>query len=180
MPTRTREARTVYATKQLNKQWRAGNLPILWRKCYPALFDEQDCTLALGPQRRNHFCEWFVAVHLFHTENVLSLVEKYPFEKKHPHKFEILQHIFDARAKDLQFIMDMRGGKKTGVQPPDLLVYRPDFSLVRFVEVKGPGDKVHERQDANHARIERRLCVPVETIRVKINSAESPLESPAA
>lgn len=168
MPKTSGRETTVHATKLLREEWRAGRLPRLWSKCYPDLFDEADRTLALGPQRRNHFCEWFVAVHLYHTEGVLSLVEKYPFQDAHPHKFEVLQLIFAKRNKHLEFVAGMRGGKQAGVQPPDLLVYRPDFSLCRFVEVKGPGDTLRAPQEANHARIEEVLRVPVDTVHVEV------------
>jgi len=47
-----------------------------WRSEYPHIFDSDDLRLALA-QPRNHFAEWFVAIHLFHRDGAYSLLEKY-------------------------------------------------------------------------------------------------------
>ena len=52
------------------------------------------------------------------------------------------------------------------MQPPDLLVYTPDYSRFWFAEVKGPGDKLGDAQKFSHEAIRVRLGVRVELIRI--------------
>jgi hypothetical protein len=153
---------TIYCGAEVRKLW---PIPVAaqWAKLYPELFDADDVRLTCS-QPRNHFSEWFAAIHLFHRDGVLSLVEKYIYEG-HARKREKLAQL---NAGLLEQLWDIR--RSVGVQPPDLLVYSRDNKLQGFVEVKGPGDRGSPtpRQYESHREIERRLGVPVEVINVRL------------
>jgi hypothetical protein len=134
-----------------------------WSRQYPELFDADDVRIA-RTQTKYHFAEWFTAIHLFHRDGVLSLIEKYIF-RTHPRKWRRLDEIQDGLFGQLQEI-----GRSLRVQPPDLLLYSRDNTLRGFAEVKGPGDRKHPslRQLQSHREIEQRLGVPVETVIVRL------------
>jgi hypothetical protein len=134
---------TVYCTPQLRTLW-PDPLAGRWREEYPNIFDDDDVRLT-GRQRRNHFCEWFAAICLFHSRGVLSLVEKYRRGKAHPCKREPFERLFSVteRRRLNEICADC------SVQPPDQLIYTPAFTQRGFVEVKGPGDRLSEPQLIN-------------------------------
>jgi hypothetical protein len=136
-----------------------------WAALYPDLFDAEDVHLTRS-QPKNHFAEWFAAIHLFQRDGLLSLVEKYLF-KGHPRKQTLLNQLLTpARQSALREISN-----QCGVQPPDLLVYTSGLSAVGFAEVKGPGDRLRDAQRVSHRVIEHRLELPVEVIVVRIVGA---------
>src|SRR2546427_13254290 len=65
-----------------------------WLLAYPQLFDSDDLRLTIK-QPRSHFCEWFVAIHLFQSEGALSLIEKYVY-RAHPRKVDFLDAFLSA------------------------------------------------------------------------------------
>ncbi len=151
----------IHCTMAIRKLW-PNPLAQQWIQQYPDLFDEDDLRLAVN-QPRNHFCEWFAAIHLFHREGAHSLVEKYVFQN-HPAKVAQLATLLSERErKTLEEIRDAYA-----VQPPDLLVFVPGTSRYWFAEVKGPGDRLSAKQMLSHDALRRKLGVPVEIIEVKI------------
>lgn len=114
-----------------------------WAITYPMIFDNDDLSIAMNQAKMGyHFHEWLAAVLLFHTEGVFSLVEQYQFSK-HKRKREVLGKLHI----DPSIINYMEKHPKHGwTQCPDLLVYEPDYSDWFFIEVKGPKDKVSQRQ----------------------------------
>jgi len=65
---------TIYCTAAIKALW-PDPLAVQWHQQYPDIFDPDDLRLT-QTQPHNHFCEWFAAIHLFHREQALSLVEK--------------------------------------------------------------------------------------------------------
>lgn len=152
-------ATTIYFTPELRAQW-PSPLAEQWASAYPALFDENDLqNTRLQP--RNHFCEWFAAIHLFHRDGLYSLVEKYLFTG-HARKTSLLNRLLSD--SQLTILHDIHTLLRS--QPPDLLVFTPDLTRFWFAEIKGPGDKIRPRQLQSHAAIQKRLRVPVELITV--------------
>jgi hypothetical protein len=131
------------------------------------LFDEDDVRLTTR-QPKNHFCEWFAAIHLFHRDGVLSLVEKYVYST-HSRKQTLFRELLTECQRAT--LDEICSGLK--VQPPDLLVFRPDRSRFWFAEIKGPGDRMREAQRRSHAAIRRRLHVPVELIAVRLHAGNA-------
>jgi hypothetical protein len=152
---------TVYYPPTLRARW-PDPLAKEWKSSYETIFDDDDLRLA-SSQQRNHFCEWLVAVCLFHQHGVYSLLEKYGYGN-HERKVAVLQQLMGLR--DRQFIQGM--AKELQAQPPDLLVYRPDYSEYWFAEVKGPGDRLKPKQRESHDRIRSKLGARVETILVRV------------
>lgn len=58
---------------------------------------------------------------------------------------------------------------QTGIDgfPPDLLLYREDSLRFWFAEVKGPNDRLHERQQRDFCRIRKRFQCKVELVPVR-------------
>jgi len=137
-----------------------------WRAEYPQLFDDDDLRLAMN-QATNHFCEWFLAIHIFRTEGSLSMVEKYLFAN-HPEKAKRLTSILtNPQLETLRRIC-----QSLEVQPPDLLVYSTrDSGCFWFAEAKGPGDRVSAKQRESHSRIRAELGVAVKVFRIKVAHA---------
>ncbi len=154
---------TIYCTSAIRELW-PKPLAAQWLQQYPDVFDRDDLRLTVN-QPRNHFCEWFAAIHLFHRDGALSLVEKYAFQK-HRRKIEMLASVLSERERR---ILDTIG-KEFRVQPPDLLVFMPKLRRYWFAEVKGPGDRLSEKQAKSHDAITSELGVPVEVIEVKIRA----------
>jgi len=63
-----------YCSPQVRRLW-PSPLAAQWASLYPQLFDRDDVRIT-QLQPKNHFSEWFAAIHLFHRDGVLSLVEK--------------------------------------------------------------------------------------------------------
>jgi hypothetical protein len=104
----------------------------------PELFDADDRQL-LSRQADYHFYEWLAAIHLFHRDGMVSVVEKYCYAN-HPRKVALLRSLMSEADRD--FVVTFR--RHHGVQPPDLLLFEPDLSTFRFAEVKGPSDRVRD------------------------------------
>jgi hypothetical protein len=168
---------TIFCPYDLREEWRVEGsmLPGQWRVQYPGLFDDDDLRLADGPQRNNHFCEWFSAIYLFLRDGSRSLVEKYDTYEDHPRKHRSKIHqrkiaeyeslVSDAQRKVLDEICI-----EYSVQLPDLFVISADARTFSFAEVKGPTDHTLNRLDQRGSRdaIRTRLKVPVEVIKVRL------------
>ncbi len=136
-----------------------GTLATTWASRYPRVFDELDRALVKN-QPRSHFYEWLVAVLLFESAGMLSLVQKYQFGK-HQHKQRVLQALMPrATAEWLT-------SAPRPCQGPDLLVYAPDHSEWYFVEVKGPTDRMRPVQRSYFAEIEDVTGRPVHVVRLR-------------
>lgn len=161
----------------LRELWReeGSALPRRWREQYPWLFDDDDLNLAQGPQRRNHFCEWFSAIHLFHRDGSRSLVEKYDTYENHRlnqqrkrHRRKVAQFERVVSEDQREVLHEICASYR--VQPPDLFVISADGGSFSFAEVKGPGDNTLNRRDQRESRdaIRDRLGVRVEVIKVRL------------
>jgi hypothetical protein len=107
------------------------------------LFDNDDISIALNQAKMGyHFHEWLAAILLFHTEGLYSLIEQYQFPK-HKRKRNIMAKL-QIEPNVISYME--KHPEHGGTQCPDLLVYKPDFSDWFFIEVKGPKDKLSERQ----------------------------------
>ena len=152
----------IYYDEALRQAW-PRPLAKQWAEQYPQLFDADDLRLTVR-QPNNHFAEWFAAIHLFHRDGVLALVEKYIYAT-HPAKRRQVLQIQDGLLETLQ---DIRRSFK--VQPPDLLLYSPRRGLCGFAEAKGiPGDRRQPsaKQSESHRVIKQRLGVDVELLTVR-------------
>jgi len=148
----------IYYSRELRSQW--PWIALAWSSQYPRIFDRDDLLLVQN-QPRYHFPEWFTAIHLFHRDGALCLVEKYGY-KKHERKRHALDSVLSE--KDARFVRSMV--ETDEVQPPDLLVIMPN-GKIRFAEAKGPGDRLSARQLASHAVIAQRFGDPVEVFLVR-------------
>ena len=154
------DAISITCTAALKGSW-PKPLAEDWLKKYPTVFDENDLELAIS-QPRNHFCEWYAAIHLFQNEHALALVEKYDVQK-HRRKFRLFeQHLSASQRNTLARIR-----QDFGVQLPDLFVIGASGDCW-FAEVKGPGDQLSELQRRSHEAILSKLGIPVRLINVGI------------
>src|SRR5690606_14901488 len=80
---RTMVESSIFASRELRAAW--PRQAAIWARQHPGLFDQDDLRLT-RTQPKNHFAEWFAAVHLFQAENLRSLVQKYLFDDAHPQK----------------------------------------------------------------------------------------------
>ena len=156
------ERTIIYCGAEAREQWPGLAEP--WRLLYPQLFDEDDARLARS-QKRNHFAEWFAAIHLFHRDGVFYLIEKYHCSS-HQVKAERVNQLGAEVPRVLRAIR-----RELHVQPPDLLLYT-QAGLTGFAEVKGPGDRREpsERQLRSYDEIERCLGVRTELVEVRLAS----------
>ena len=155
---------TIYCPRQLRALW-PNPIAKYWLREYPILFDRDDLRLT-QTQPRNHFNEWYAAIHVYQVYGALSLVEKYIAIHSHPRKQRLFEQILSSRQIGiLSDIID-----EHHANPPDLLAYTPDHRRFWFVEVKGPGDRLMEKQIRSHSALRRRLGVPVQVIDVIIQS----------
>ena len=167
---------TIFCAPELREQWREDGttLPGQWRQQYPRLFDDDDLKLAMGPQRKHHFCEWFAAIHLYHRDCSRSLVEKYDtyeshslshLSKGHRRKVEEYERLVPEHQRET--LHEICGTFR--VQLPDLFVIAADGVSFSFAEVKGPGDHTLNRKDQRESRdaIRTRLKIRVEVIAVR-------------
>jgi hypothetical protein len=158
----------IFYPRALRELW-PRPLARRWRESYPDAFDRDDLKLVESQcskpgMRYYHFAEWFAAVHLSNMNpGVRILVEKYSF-KPDSRKFAEFQGIIGQKcAADLCAALMPR-------QPPDLFVYRSGTSDFRFVEVKGPGDRLNSRATKGHQIIRERFLIPVEYVLVRESS----------
>jgi VRR-NUC domain len=152
---------TIQCTKAIRDLW-PDPLARQWLQQYPDVFDADDLRLTVN-QPKNHFCEWFAAIHLFQRDGAHSLVEKYVYQN-HPAKVARLATLLSERErKTLDAIREAHT-----VQLPDLFVFVPKTTRYWFAEIKGPGDRLSTKQIRSRDAITRELGVPVEIIEVKI------------
>jgi hypothetical protein len=157
------EETTIHFSKQMRDRWPMP-LATEWHEMYPDLFDDDDLRLALA-QPKKHFYEWLSAVHLFHRDGALSLVEKYGYGN-HGRKVERLVSVLGADGA--AFVRAIRPSRQ--VQPPDLFVYVPGTPRFWFAEVKGPTDSLMTKQTESHVQLAERFGVAVEIIKVRRRS----------
>lgn len=148
-----------------HKEFKSRQLVSSWATSYPFLFDEKDQEIAQNQAHLGyHYYEWLAAILVFHTEGLLSLVEKYQFNS-HKSKAKILQRL--APSETIEFI---RKHPEFGrAQCPDLLVYEPDFSDWFFLEVKGPKDELSTTQIAFFEKLIQVSGKTVRTLEFKSN-----------
>jgi len=133
---------TYITTDEHREYFTKGNLVEDWSCMYSNLFDDQDTQIALNQRHLGyHYYEWFAAILLYHTRGLLSLVETYAY-KSHKRQRKILETL--VTGKTLDFISSR--GISSVTQCPDLLVYTPENSKWFFCEVKGPQDKMRDKQ----------------------------------
>jgi hypothetical protein len=149
----------VYYPKDLRATW-PRPLALIWAWQYPQLFDADDLRLALA-QPSKHFCEWFIAQHLYHRDGAHSLVEKYAYNN-HRRKIELLDRILTSAQRDV--VRTFRSTFK--VQPPDLFVFFPGSRRFWFVEAKGPGDRLSADQRSAYESLSQSLGAKVEIYKV--------------
>jgi hypothetical protein len=122
--------------------FRNGHLVEDWSSMYPMLFDSDDTRIALHQRHLGyHYYEWLAAILIYHTTGFLSLIEAYAYES-HARKRIILETLVTGEALDLI----ASHGISSAIQCPDLLVYAPGSRKWFFCEVKGPRDKLREKQ----------------------------------
>jgi hypothetical protein len=123
--------------------FRKGSLAEEWLSAYPMLFDADDIRIALTQRHLGyHYHEWLAAILIYHTTGLLSLIEAYAY-KSHARKREVLERLVSGEALD--FIASH--GISSAQQCPDLFVYSlTDERKWFFCEVKGPRDKLREKQ----------------------------------
>jgi hypothetical protein len=151
---------TLYYPSRLRDRW-PRPLADEWALQYPQLFDADDLRQTIK-QPRVHFCEWFVAIHLFHCHGALSLIEKYCY-RNHERKVQLLDEFLSA--EHCAFLRHFRA--KFGVQPPDLFVYLPGTDRFWFAEVKGPGDRLSALQRQSHAALMEMFGAAVQIFHVR-------------
>ncbi len=151
---------TIFYTPQLRERWPAP-LAHYWATAYPCLLDADDLRIT-HRQPKNHFNEWFAAIHLFHRDGTLALLEKYLYSN-HLRKTAIIAEVLTVR--QIAVLQEILSEFK--VQPPDLFVFTPSRPRFWFAEVKGPGDRLRPLQKASHRAIRQRLNAPVELINVR-------------
>ncbi len=148
------EETTTY-DPDLREKWQSGILPKKWHEAYPDLFDDDDLRLALS-QPSWHFYEWLGALH-YYKKGFLVLVEQYIY-RPHPRKLAILSRMVSE--DDLRFLRELPA------QPPDLFVYRDEYSYFFFAEIKSATDALSDSQRIAFAQSAERLATEVRILRV--------------
>jgi hypothetical protein len=156
---------TIHCTNAIRSLWPTP-LARQWLQQYPDIFDQHDLRLTVN-QPRNHFSEWFAAIHLFHRDGAHSLIGKYLFQN-HRQKVARLASVLSVR--ELEILRKVCA--ECAVQPPDLFAFIPKTGRYWFAEVKGPGDRLKPKQVKSHAELARELGVPIEIISVKIRQGQ--------
>ena len=152
---------TIFVTKELRAAW--PKQAAVWARQFPRLFDADDLRLTRS-QPRNHFSEWFAAIHLFQASGVRSLVQKYLFDDAHPRKAEALRAVLTLEQRNrLRSLCN-----RNGCQPPDLLLFDARNRLAGFAEVKGPGDRLKPSQKRLLPDLELSFGVPAQVIHVRV------------
>ena len=72
--------------------------------------------------------------------------------------------------RDYQSYLDIFHSMINFVQPPDLLLYRPQERRCWFAEVKGPGDSVSDGQRASWPALTARFGTTVEVVNVVLSA----------
>jgi hypothetical protein len=137
---------TLEFDREERECFRSGQLREEWAQRYRQLFDADDLRIA-RTQPDYHFFEWLAAVHFLESRGYLSLVEQYQFPS-HQRKRLVLSRLVPPEL--------VESIEHSSIQPPDLLVYAPDYSDWFFCEVKGPNDKITPRQETFFLQLEAR------------------------
>jgi hypothetical protein len=126
------------------------------------LFDGEDLRLATGPQGRKgyHLVEWLAAVLAHHLTGWNALIGKYQMPK-HKAKRKLVN---DLGLGELLLKRPARFGQ---TQAPDLLLYAPDLSDWRLLEVKGPDDAMRGQQPEYFAYLEQESGKRIELVRFR-------------
>jgi len=132
----------IRCTKTIRDLW-PDPLVRQWLQQYPDVFDMDDLRLTVD-QPKNHFCEWFAAIHLFHREGAHCMVEQHVFQN-HPTKVARMATLLSERER--RTLDAIRAAY--AVQPPDLFVFVPKTSRYWFAEVKGLGDRLSTKRPVN-------------------------------
>jgi hypothetical protein len=134
-------AHVKYCSKDRDA-FRRGVLVKAWSNAYPSLFDQRDIKSAEHQSARGyHFVEWLTAVYLFEHHGMLSLQASYPY-KSHPEKRATMERVAGREVTDFFTAL----AHVDYYQAPDLFAYTADGRHWCFVEVKGPRDRLRERQ----------------------------------
>ena len=120
----------IYFSPGLRELW-PSPLAAQWASHYPQLFDHDDLRITRR-QPKNHFAEWLAAIHLFHRDGVLSLVEKYVYST-HPRKQALVKELFTE--SECAALGEIRTA--FGVQLPDLFGVQP--GSFPFLVCRGEG-----------------------------------------
>jgi hypothetical protein len=159
-------SQTIFYPASLRERFWPAPLAGEWRARYPEIFDDRDLEQTVS-QPNKHFCEWFTAIHIFHSTGRLSLIEKAEFGQSHSRKRAVVNRFLSAqRQEQLRKIC-----AANSVQWPDLFVYDAGGTDVSFAEAKGPGDSLSPAQLASHAAIERDLDIKVIIFHLKESRA---------
>jgi len=132
----------IRCTKTIRDLW-PDPLVRQWLQQYPDVFDMDDLRLTVK-QPKNHFCEWFAAIHLFHREGAHCMVEQHVFQN-HPTKVARMATLLSERER--RTLDAIRAAY--AVQPPDLFVFVPKTRRYWFAEVKGLGDRLSTKRPVN-------------------------------
>ena len=157
------EIGTIPFNTDLRKKWKTGKLYEYWAAEYPQIFDDDDLRQARnqGPLGY-HFFEWLTAIIIFHATGYLSLVSKYQF-KIHERKQFVINRIFPSGLPEID-----RGSLDVGAtQYPDLFLYTDDFDNWFYCEVKGPGDRLSNRQKLVFSELAKVTGKPISIIKCK-------------
>jgi len=149
----------------LRKNFQTEQLYKNWFEKYPKLFDKRDFENAKNQARYgSHFHEWLGAILLFQMTGWNSLQQKYQF-KKHERKQQILN---DLGAKGLiEFFGNQKEKNFGSRQPPDLLVYSPDYTDWFMCEIKGPKDRLRKEQKEYFKELENVTNRQIKLLKLK-------------
>jgi hypothetical protein len=151
-----------YFTPDQRIKFRDGELWKTWAEQYPFLFDEQDCSYAKNQAPFGYFfIEWLGAILIYQATGHRSLQGSYGFPN-HIGKRKVVQKLLSKDACEIIFDQ-----AKYHSQPPDLLVYAPNFSNYFFCELKGPGDRLRINQTSYYQEIEKVSGKRVYLLRLK-------------
>jgi hypothetical protein len=152
---------TIPFGHDLREKWKTGFLYEEWAVEYPQIFDTDDLRQARnqGPLGY-HFFEWLTAIVLFNSTGYLSLVSKYQF-KIHERKQLVIHRIFSSGLPEI----DRESLDVGNSQYPDLLMYSKDYAKWFFCEVKGPRDRMSNRQKVVFSELAEITGKPISIIR---------------
>ena len=142
----------------LRERWNSGELPRRWRRAYPGVFDDQDLRVALS-QPRYHFFEWLGALH-YHEKGYSVLVGKYFLQRNERRLKKLLQVLNEGDPSFRSFRTAL------SALPPDLLIYGKRRRFF-FVEVKGPRDRMSDRQRQAFRAIAQRFSTEVRILKFR-------------
>jgi hypothetical protein len=149
----------LYYPAQQLQLWKVGELSGKWHNELPDLFKDEDLRHVQN-QPYAHFGEWFTAIHYW-KQRYRVLIEKYVFPKAHPKACSTAK---DLLGVDLfRFLCE----HARSCQPPDLLVYRPNFQSFFFVEVKLGHDHLRPSQKAHFECLEQMTRQEVVLVNLK-------------